>query len=59
VQETKVAIGNAVEEIVERGSLYKVIVVTDEGRSRFQRLFKGSTATDVVRRARTSVLDVR
>jgi nucleotide-binding universal stress UspA family protein len=59
VLETKVAIGNAVEEIVERGSLYKVIVVTDEGRSRFQRLFKGSTATDVVRRARTSVLDVR
>lgn len=59
VHETKVAVGNAVEEIVERGSLYRIIVVTDEGRSRFQRLFKGSTATDVVRRARTSVLDVR
>jgi nucleotide-binding universal stress UspA family protein len=59
VAETKVAVGNPVEEIVERGSLYKVIVVTDEGRSRLQRLFKGSVATDVVRRARTSVLDVR
>jgi nucleotide-binding universal stress UspA family protein len=59
VAETRVAIGNAAEEIVESGSLYKVIVVTDEGRSRFQRLIRGSTATDVVRRARTSVLDVR
>lgn len=59
VAETKVAVGNPVEEIVERGSLFKVIVVTDEGRSRLQRLWKGSTATDVVRRARTSVLDVR
>ncbi len=59
VAETRVAVGNAAEEIVESGSLYKVIVVTDEGRSRFQRLLRGSTATDVVRRARTSVLDVR
>ncbi len=59
VQDSKVAVGNPVEEIVERGSLYKIIVVTDEGRTKFQRLFKGSVATDVVRRARTSVLDVR
>jgi len=59
VAETKVAVGEPVEEIVERGSLFKVIVVTDEGRSRLQRLWKGSIATDVVRRARTSVLDVR
>lgn len=59
VAETKTAIGNPAEEIVECGSLYKIIVVTDEGRSRLQRLFKGSTATDVVRMARTSVLDVR
>jgi nucleotide-binding universal stress UspA family protein len=34
-------------------------VVTDEGRSRLQRLLKGSIAVDVVRGARTSVLDVR
>lgn len=56
---TRVAVGNPVEEIVECGSLYKVIVVTDEGRSRLQRLLRGSTATEVVRKARTSVLDVR
>ena len=59
VREARVAVGNPAEEIVERGSLYKVIVVTDEGRSRLQRLIRGSTATDVVRNARTSVLDVR
>ena len=59
VRETRVAVGNPAEEIVERGSLYKVIVVTDEGRTRLQRLIRGSTATDVVRKARTSVLDVR
>ena len=59
VAETRVAVGNAAEEIVESGALYKVIVVTDEGRSRLQRLIRGSTATEVVRKARTSVLDVR
>lgn len=59
VHDTKVSVGNTVEEIVETGSLYKIIVVTDEGRSRMQRMWKGSTATSVVRHARTSVLDVR
>ncbi|MFN0192966.1 MAG: universal stress protein [Aestuariivirga sp.] len=59
VAETKTAVGDPAEEIVETGSLYKLIVVTDEGRSRLQRLLKGSLASDVVRRARTSVLDVR
>lgn len=59
VAETKVAVGKPAEEIVETGSLYKMIVVTDEGRTRLQRLIRGSTATEVVRKARTSVLDVR
>jgi nucleotide-binding universal stress UspA family protein len=59
VLETRVSVGDVVEEIVETGSLYRAIVVTDEGRSRLQRLLKGSTATAVVRHARTSVLDVR
>jgi nucleotide-binding universal stress UspA family protein len=59
VLETKTAVGDPLQEIVERGSLYRLIAVTDEGRSRMQRLFKGSLATDVVRLARTSVLDVR
>jgi nucleotide-binding universal stress UspA family protein len=59
VHETKTAVGDPLQEIVESGSLYRLIAVTDEGRSRLQRLFKGSLATDVVRHARTSVLDVR
>lgn len=59
VHDSKVAVGDVVEEIVESGSLYKIIVVSDEGRSHLQRLFRGSTATEVVRKARTSVLDVR
>ncbi len=59
VAETRVAIGKPAEEIVALGSEYKVIVVTDEGRTRLQRLIRGSTASDVVRKARTSVLNVR
>lgn len=59
VAEARVAIGDPAQEIVEIGSLYRVIVVTDEGRSRLQRLIRGSVATAVMRRARTSVLDVR
>ena len=59
VAETKTAVGDPLQEIVERGSVYRVICVTDEGRTRWQRLFRGSLASDVVRLARTSVLDVR
>lgn len=59
VAETRVAVGRPVEEIVEIGSLYRVIVVSDEGRSRWQRLIRGSTASQVMRKARTSVLNVR
>jgi nucleotide-binding universal stress UspA family protein len=59
IAETKTAVGDPLQEIVERGSVYRVICVTDEGRSRWQRLFRGSLASDVVRLARTSVLDVR
>jgi nucleotide-binding universal stress UspA family protein len=59
VAATKTAYGDPAREIVETGSTYKVIVVTDEGHSRMQRIFKRSTALDAVRHARTSVLDVR
>jgi len=52
-------VGDTVEKIVEIGNAYGTIVVSDERRSRMQRVFKGSIATDVVRRATTSVLDVR
>ncbi len=59
VRKTLTAIGRPHEEIVKAGADYQVIVVTDEGRTRLQRAIRGSTATEVVRRATTSVLDVR
>ena len=54
-----VGIGNDNRQANGSETVEIVDVVTDEGRSRFQRLFRGSTATEVVRKARTSVLDVR
>lgn len=57
--EIRVSIGKPASEIIAAGSDYRMIVVTDEGRSTWQRLMRGSVAYDVVRGARTSVLDVR
>ena len=59
VKETIVAIGDPVEKIVEKGADYMVTVVSDEGRSRLHRILFGSTASEVARKAKTSVLDVR
>ena len=53
------AVGDPAERIIELGSDYNIIVVTDEGRSWWQRMWRGSVAYEVVRRGRTSVLDVR
>jgi len=44
---------------VKFSASYGTVVVSDEHRSRWQRIFKGSIASDVVRGAKTSVLDVR
>ena len=59
VTDVKIAVGETAAKIVEVGNDYGTIVVSDERRTRLQRLFKGSVATEVVRRATTSVLDVR
>jgi nucleotide-binding universal stress UspA family protein len=59
VADAKVAVGNTVDEIVAQGAAYRVTVISDEGRSRLRRLIKGSIASEVLRRARCSVLDVR
>ncbi len=59
VKEIVTDFGPAAEKIVQHGASHGVIVVTDEGRSRLQRMIRGSTAVDVVRKATTSVLDVR
>ena len=59
VAHIETAVGEPAEMIIERGSNHRIVVVSDEGRSRLQRVFRGSTAYEVVRAARTSVLDVR
>lgn len=59
VADTKTSVGDAADEIVETGSLYRVIVISDEGRSRFRRIFKKSITSDILKRARSSVLNVR
>ena len=59
VNDTKVAVGDTAQKIVEAGNAYGTIVVSDELRSRWQRVMRGSVATDVVQKSKTSVLDVR
>jgi nucleotide-binding universal stress UspA family protein len=59
VKETKVAVGPAVQKIVEVGNAYGTIVVSDDRPSRLARVLRGCTATEVVQKATTSVLDVR
>jgi nucleotide-binding universal stress UspA family protein len=56
---THVAIGEVAAEIVKFSAGYGTVVVSDERRSRWQRIFKGSIASDVVRSSKASVLDVR
>ena len=59
VRKAQTAVGDPVETIVEHGSSHKIIVVSDEGRSHFSRLFKPSVAYGVIKNADTSVIDVR
>jgi nucleotide-binding universal stress UspA family protein len=59
VENTRVSVGETASEIVSVGSQYRVVVVSDEGRSRLRRLFKGSIASEVLRRCTSNVLDVR
>jgi nucleotide-binding universal stress UspA family protein len=59
VKDLVTAAGPPAEMICQHGAGHGVIVVTDEGRTRLQRMIRGSTAVDVVRKATTSVLDVR
>ena len=59
VRATKVAAGDVVKSIVQQGADHLVIAVTDRGRTRLQRIFFGSIASEVARLASTSVLDIR
>ncbi len=59
IKDIATAVGEPAQEIIAKGSDYKVIVVTDEGRTRLERALRGSVAYAVVKGAKTSVLDVR
>lgn len=59
VDETRIGVGDPARRIIHHGSGHKLIVVCDEGRNRLTRILKRSLVYEVVRRAHTSVLDVR
>ncbi|NQV46617.1 MAG: universal stress protein [Rhodospirillaceae bacterium] len=59
VQETIVKIGNPVDQIVEAGPDYSVIVVSDTSKTGLQRFFQGSIAYKVMQESFTSVMIVR
>jgi nucleotide-binding universal stress UspA family protein len=52
-------VGDPVEEIIEAGANYSIIVVSDSSRSGMERFFVGSVARRVLRKAHNSVLVVR
>jgi len=57
--ETITKVGNPVEEIVEAGLDYSLIVVSDTGKSGIKRFFMGSVAFKVLQKSYTSVMIVR
>ena len=52
-------VGKPVDEIIEVGTDYSVIVISDSGKSGLKRLILGSVATKVLQEAYTSVMVVR
>jgi len=59
VKKKVTAIGDPVTQIIKAGANQCIIVVPDDGRSRFSRAIYGSTAWGVIKGAITSVMDVR
>lgn len=59
VKETITCIGNPVDEIIEAGPDYSLIVVSESGKSGLQRFFMGSVAFKVMENAHNSVLITR
>ena len=52
-------VGTPVDEIIDVGTDYSVIVLSDSGKKGLRRLFMGSVATKVLQEAYTSVMVVR
>ncbi len=59
VKETITCIGNPVDEIIEAGSNYSLIVVSESSKTGLQRFFMGSVAFKVMENAHNSVLVAR
>lgn len=56
---TYVRIGDPVEQIVEAGKDYSVIVLGDSGKGTMNRILGGGVSTDVMRKAHNSVMIMR
>lgn len=59
VVETITKVGNPVDEIIEAGPDYSLIVLSDSGKSGLERFFMGSVALKVMQNAYNSVMIVR
>jgi len=59
VEDTTTKVGNPVEEIIEEGPNYSLIVIADSGKSGLERFFMGSVALKVMQNAYNSVMIVR
>ncbi len=59
VKESIVKVGNPVDEIIEAGSNYSLIVISESGKTGLQRFFMGSVAFKVMENAANSVLIIR
>jgi nucleotide-binding universal stress UspA family protein len=58
-QDTVVRVGNPVDEIVDEGKKYSMIVVSDTSRSGLKRFFMGSIAFKVLEESKHSVMVMR
>ena len=59
VKETIIRVGNPVDEIIEVGPDYSLIVVSESGKTGLHRFFMGSVAFKVMENAHNSVMIVR
>lgn len=59
VKEAIVRVGDPVEEIIEAGPNYSLVVVSESGKTGFQRFFMGSVAFKVMENAHNSVMIAR
>jgi len=59
IKETYVRVGDPVEQIIDAGKNYSVIVLGDSGKGTISRMLAGGVSTDVMRLAHNSVMIIR